>query len=163
MTRFTPTLIALTLSGAALPGAAIADAPRAGRIELHQAWSRETAPGQSVAGGFVTIANRAARADRLLGGSTPLADEVQLHSMTMDGGVMRMRQVTTGIVVPAKDQLALKPGSYHIMFMGLKRPLRRGERIPVTLRFENAGSLTARFAVQPVTATGPAGSGHDGR
>jgi copper(I)-binding protein len=83
--------------------------------------------------------------------------------MTMDGGVMRMRQVEGGIAVPAKGSLQLRPGSYHIMFMGLKRQLRHGERFPVTLRFQRAGSVTVQFAVQPVTSTGPMENGHAGR
>jgi hypothetical protein len=91
-----------------------------------------------------------------------VAAEVQLHTMTMDGGVMRMRQVEGGIAVPARGTLELKPGSYHIMFMGLKRQLRQGERFPVTLRFQRAGSVTVQFAVQPVTSTGPIESGHAG-
>lgn len=151
------------LAGIALATSALARDHATHSLDIRQAWSRETAPGQSVAGGFVTITNRTGAVDRLLGGTSPIASEVQLHMMTMDGGVMRMRQVTTGIAVPAAGTLELKPGSYHIMFIGLKRPLRRGERIPVTLRFERAGRRSVRFAVQPVTATGPGGSDHDGR
>jgi hypothetical protein len=92
-----------------------------------------------------------------------VAAEVQLHNMSVDNGVMRMRQVEGGIAVPAKGSLQLRPGSYHIMFMGLKRQLRQGERFPVTLRFQRAGSVTVQFAVQPVTSTGPMENGHAGR
>jgi copper(I)-binding protein len=84
-----------------------------------------------------------------------VAKEVQLHTMSMEGGVMRMRQVEGGIAVPAKGKLEMKPGGYHLMFMGLKRPLRKGERFPVTLKFQNAGSLKVQFAVQAVGSTGP--------
>lgn len=147
---------------AALGTSALAQANQSEGLAVHHAWSRETAAGQSVGGGFMTIANRGAAADRLLSGTSPVAAEVQLHTMTMDGGIMRMRRVEGGIAVPARGTLELKPGSYHIMFMGLKRQLRQGERVPVTLRFQRAGNVTVQFAVQPVSATGPMEGGHAG-
>lgn len=110
----------------------------------------------------MTLVNHGAAEDRLLSGSTPVAAEVQLHTMSMDGGVMRMRQIQGGIAIPAGGTLELRPGSYHIMFMGLKRPLRQGERFPVTLRFQRAGTISVQFAVQPVSSTGPMETGHAG-
>lgn len=150
------------LAALAMASAALAHSNQAGSLAIQNPWSRETAPGQTVGGGFMTITNKAAAEDRLVSGTSPVATQVQLHTMTMDGGVMRMRQVQGGIAVPARGRLELKPGSYHLMFMGLKRPLRQGERFPVTLRFERAGSVTVRVLVQPVTSTGPMGSGHAG-
>lgn len=142
--------------------AAVAHGHRAGPLSIQHPWSRETAVGQAVGGGFLTIANNGSREDRLLSGTTPVAAEVQLHTMTMNGGVMRMRQVTDGIAVPAKGSVELKPGGYHIMFMGLKRQLRQGERLPVTLRFQRAGNVAVQFVVQPVGSTGPMEAGHGG-
>jgi copper(I)-binding protein len=150
------------LAALAMASAALAHSNQAGNLAIQHPWSRETAPGQTVGGGFMTITNKGATEDRLISGTSPVAAQVQLHTMTMDGGVMRMRQVQGGIAVPARSTLELKPGSFHIMFMGLKRPLRQGERFPVTLRFERAGSVTVRVLVQPVTSTGPIGSGHAG-
>jgi hypothetical protein len=145
-----------------MASAALAHGYQNGNLTIQHPWSRETAPGQAVGGGFMTITNKGASEDRLVSGTSPVAAEVQLHTMTMDGGVMRMRQVEGGIAVPARGALELKPGSYHIMFMGLKRQLRQGERFPVTLRFQRAGRVTVQFAVQPVTSTGPMESGHAG-
>lgn len=156
---FSQTLIPV-LALSAMAGTALAHQHQIGNLTIQQPWSRETAPGQAVGGGFMTIANKGAVEDRLISGTSPVAAEVQLHTMAMDGGVMRMRQVEGGIAVPARGMLELKPGSYHIMFMGLKRPLRRGERLPVTLRFQRAGNVTVQVAVQPVTSTGPMESGH---
>lgn len=155
---------ALTLGAVAslTASAAVAHGYRSGALSIQHPWSRETAVGQAVGGGFLTVANSGTRDDRLLSGTTPVAAEVQLHTMRMDGGVMRMRQVTDGIAVPAKGSVELKPGGYHIMFMGLRRQLRQGERFPVTLRFRRAGSVTVQFAVQPVGATGPMEGGHAG-
>lgn len=162
MMLFHPKALVPALALSAMASAALAHGYQAGRLAIQHPWSRETAPGQAVGGGFMTITNKGASEDRLVSGTSPVAAEVQLHTMTMDGGVMRMRQVEGGIAVPAKGALELKPGSYHIMFMGLKRQLRQGERFPVTLRFQRAGSVTVQFAVQPVTSTGPIESGHAG-
>lgn len=162
MMLFHPKSLVLALALSAIASAALAHGYQAGRLTIQHPWSRETAAGQAVGGGFMTITNEGAMEDRLVSGTSPVAAEVQLHTMTMDGGVMRMRQVEGGIAVPARGTLELKPGSYHIMFMGLKRQLRQGEGFPVTLRFQRAGSVTVQFAVQPVTSTGPTESGHAG-
>lgn len=143
-----------------LTSAAIAQEYRAGNLSIQHPWSRETAAGQVAGGGFLTVTNNNDRDDRLLSGTSPVAGEVQIHTMTIDGGVMRMRQLSDGIAIPAKGSLELKPGSFHIMFMGLKRPLRRGERFPVTLRFQHAGRVTVQFAVRPVGSTGPREAAH---
>ncbi len=157
-----PQALVPALALSAMASAALAHGYKTGNLAIQSPWSRETASGQTAGGGFMTVTNEGASEDRLLSGTSPVAAEVQLHTMTMDGGVMRMRQVRGGIAVPAKGTLELKPGSYHIMFMGLKRQLRQGERFPVTLRFQRTGSVTVQFAVQPVTSTGPMESGHAG-
>ena len=154
--------LALSAAIGLMATAALAHGYRAGTLSIQHHWSRETAVGQAVGGGFLSISNSGNREDRLLSGTSPVAAEVQLHTMTVDGGVMRMRQVTDGIAIPAKGSVDLKPGGYHIMFMGLKRQLRQGERVPVTLRFQRAGSVTVQFAVQPVGSTGPMEAGHAG-
>ncbi len=162
MIGISPKALALGAIVSLTASAAMAHGYRSGALSIQHPWSRETAVGQAVGGGFLTITNSGDREDRLISGTTPVAAEVQLHTMTMDGGVMRMRQVTGGIVVPTKGSVELKPGGYHIMFMGLRRQLRQGERFPVTLRFQRARSVTVQFAVQPVTSTGPMESSHAG-
>jgi len=162
MIGISPKMLALGAAIGLSATAAMAHAYRSGPLSIQHPWSRETAVGQAVGGGFLTIANSGTREDRLLSGTTPVAAEVQLHTMTMDGGIMRMRQVTDGIAIPARGSVELKPGGYHVMFMGLKRQLRQGERVPVTLRFQRAGNVTVQFAVQPVSATGAMDGGHAG-
>ena len=152
-----------TLALGLLASAAVAQSALVGTITVQNAWSRETAVGQKVGGGFMAITNKSAKEDRLIGGSSPVAAEVQLHTMAMDNGVMRMRQVEGGITIPAKGVMELKPGSFHVMFMGLRGPLKQGEKFPVTLTFKNAGKVTVRFAVQPVGAKGMMGSANGGR
>ncbi|KQZ76631.1 hypothetical protein ASE06_06370 [Sphingopyxis sp. Root214] len=146
------------LSAAATP--LLAQSVTAGKLVIDQAWSRQTAPTQKVGGGFLSITNKGKTADRLVSATSPVATEVQLHTMSMDGGVMRMRQMKDGIAIPAGKTVELKPGGLHVMFIGLKRPLAVGDSVPVKLRFARQGEVQVRFKVQPVGATGPAEARH---
>ena len=130
--------------------------PRAG-VNIEGPWSRETAPGAKIGAGYLHIVNRGKVADRLMVASSPVSGKVEIHTMSMDGGVMRMRPLPNGIAIPANGSATLKPGGNHIMFIGLKKPLKRGGTFPVTLRFEKAGLVTANFTIMPVAATGPGG------
>ena len=124
-------------------------------VAVSGGWARETAQGQQDGGGFLTITNNTATPDRLVGTSSSVAAQTQVHSITMDHGIMRMRQVVGGLVIPAHGTLELKPGGYHIMLIGLRHPLRAGETVKLVLRFEQAGAVPARLAVEPAGATGP--------
>jgi copper(I)-binding protein len=120
-------------------------------IQLGQGWARPTVEGQMAGGAFLRIANRGG-ADRLLSASSPAATSVELHSMAMDGEVMKMRPVEA-IEVPAGKTVELKPGGLHLMLVGLKAPLKVGASLPLTLKFEKAGELS--LAV-PVAQQAPA-------
>lgn len=145
-------LIALSLPAAAV----LAHGFKIGALSIAHPWSRQTAPGQTVGGGFLVVTNAGDKEDRLVSASSPAAAEVQLHTMSMEGGVMRMRQVTDGLPVPAHGKLELKPGGFHIMFIGLKAPFQLGAKIPATLTFKRAGKVKVAFAVEAVTYTGAA-------
>lgn len=119
-------------------------------IKIESAYTRATAPGQQVAGGFMKIDNKGNVADQLLSASSPAAGEVQIHEMAMDGNVMKMRQVKD-IAVPAGGSVELKPGGYHLMFMNLKGPFAAGQTIPVKLKFAKAGEVEVNL---PVNAMG---------
>lgn len=155
-------VLALPLSacGSASDTGAPAEAA-AGRITLERAWSRETAPGQDAGGAFLTIVNPGSAPDRLIGGTTPIAGDVQIHTVDMTGGVMRMRQLTEGLEIPAGGTVTLEPGGYHIMLMYLQQPLGRGEAVPLTLEFENTGRVDVNLAVRPIGAAGPEEAHHD--
>ncbi len=107
----------------------------AGQVAVDGAWSRATAPGQKVAGVFLDIVS--ARDARLVAVTSPVAQTGELHWMTMEGGTMRMRAVDV-IELPAGKAVSLKPGGYHVMLFGLKRPLIPGESVPLTLTVETA-------------------------
>lgn len=124
-----------------------------GAIDIGHPWARPTAAGQAAGGGYLKLTNAGA-ADRLLSASSEVAASVELHTMTMDGNVMRMRQVE-GIDVPAGQTVELKPGGLHIMFMGLKAPLKVGDKFPLKLKFEKAGEVTVTVNVEQPKAAAP--------
>lgn len=142
--------VTAALALAALAAPVAARAFKKGDLTISAPWTRQTAAGQSVGGGFMTIANRGAQADQLVDGMSPAAERVEIHSMSMDGGVMRMRRLNQGLAIPTGGSVALVPGGFHIMLIGLKRPLALGARVPVTLHFRRAGRVEILLAVESV-------------
>jgi copper(I)-binding protein len=116
------------------------------QVQVESPWTRATAPGAKVAGGYMLIRNAGAAGDRLLSATSPAAAKVELHVHIHDNGVMKMREVPA-YEVPAKGSFELKPGGAHLMFMELKRPFKEGETVPVKLKFEKAGEVNAEFRV----------------
>lgn len=128
--------------------ASISQVIAADPITIERPFARASAPGQMVGGGFMTIVHQGGAEDRLVSATTPIAREVQIHSMNMDGGVMRMRQVEGGLAIPAGGRVALQPGGLHLMFIDLNAPLIAGASFPVTLRFAKAGEIKVEFSVE---------------
>jgi periplasmic copper chaperone A len=124
-------------------------------IKVEGAWARPTVAGQAGGGGFLTI-TAGSTADRLLSASATVSKVVELHSMDMEGNVMRMRQVE-GIDIPAGQTVQLKPGGLHVMFVGLNQTLKKGATIPVTLRFAKAGEVKVNMKVM----NAPEAAGHE--
>jgi copper(I)-binding protein len=122
------------------------------QIQLEDAWARATPAKAENGAAYLTIVSPTP--DRLTGVSTPVAKKAGLHSMTMEGGIMRMRPLA-GIDLPAGQPVALKPGGMHIMLMGLDRQLMPGEHFPLTLSFEKAGQRQVEVAVEKAGAMGP--------
>ncbi|MFZ9667579.1 MAG: copper chaperone PCu(A)C [Steroidobacteraceae bacterium] len=132
--------------------ASLAQSFAASPITIERPWARASAPGQTVGGGFMTILHQGATEDRLVSATTPIARDVQIHTMNMDGGVMRMRPIEGGLAIPAGGRVVLQPGGLHLMFMELSAPLVAGSSFPVTLRFANAGDIKVEFNVEARTA-----------
>jgi copper(I)-binding protein len=126
-----------------------------GDLVLDQAWARATPGGAKVGGGYLTIENKGATPDRLIGGSSPAAGKIEVHEMAMNNGVMTMRPVKGGLSIPPGQSVTLAPGGYHIMLMELKAPLKKGDKVPVTLAFEKAGEVKVTLDIQGIGATGP--------
>ena len=141
--------LALTAAAVGLPPVTVA---QPSTVTIEDPWTRATAPGQAVAGGFMTVVNTTGAEDRLLRASSPVAKEVQIHNTTMDEGVMRMRPMADGVAIPAGGRVEFKPRALHLMFMGLQAPIAAGTTVPVTLEFERAGKVGATFRVEAVAA-----------
>ena len=135
---------------------------KAGDLIITQAWSRATPSGAKVAGGYLTVENKGAAADRLLGGSGDVAGRVEIHEMAMDSGVMKMRPLDNGLDIAPGKTVKLAPGGYHLMLLDLKSQLKQGDKVPVTLQFEKAGKVQLTLDVQGVGAQAPAGGDHSG-
>jgi copper(I)-binding protein len=133
--------------------------PAFGQISIEKPWARATAPGAKVGGGYLTIRNKGAAPDRLVGASSPAAARVEMHVHIREGEVMKMREVK-GYDVPANGAFELKPGGAHLMFMEIKRPFKEGEKLPVKLRFEKAGELSAEFHVGRLGASAAPAHGY---
>ena len=139
------------LGGLAIAGAAFAHSYQAGDITIGHPHARATAPGQPTGGAYLRVENRGTQADRLMSASAGVSKSVELHQMQMQGDVMRMRQVDA-IEIPANKSVALEPGGLHIMLVGLKAPLKEGDRFPMTLTFEKAGEVKVDVVVEGVKA-----------
>lgn len=127
-------------------------------LEVTQPWIRATPPGAGAGGGFITLTNHGNADDTLIRVTTSITDRVELHTMEMDGDVMRMAPLPGGIEIPAGESVTLAPGGLHLMFMELASPIVEGQPIPITLEFQYAESIEAELQVVPVGAS-PEGEG----
>jgi periplasmic copper chaperone A len=121
-------------------------------VQITSAWARATPGGAQTAAAYVSL--EAPAGDKLTGASTPAAQKAEIHEMSMDNGVMKMRPVD-GVDLPPGEKVMLKPGGYHIMLTGLAKPLVEGESFPLTLDFAKAGARQVTVSVQKVGAMGP--------
>ncbi len=142
--KLIPTATGLLLSAACL--LAHAQSFKLGEITIDRPYARTTAAGQASGGGYLKLQNKGPD-DKLISVSADVASSVELHTMSMEGDVMRMRQVD-GIALPQGKTVQLKPGALHIMFMGLKAPLKDGDKFPLKLKFEKAGEVTVTVNVE---------------
>ena len=152
--------LSYSLAAAALllsAGFACAHEFKAGPLKIGHPWSRATPAGAKVGGGYLSIENTGATADRLVSVSVPFAARAEIHEMAVKDGVMTMRPLEQGVEVPAGAKVEFKPGGYHIMFMELKQPLKQGEMMKGTLTFEKAGTVDVEFKVDAIAAKGGEG------
>jgi periplasmic copper chaperone A len=135
------------LAACLLATAAPAQEYKLGSLEIEHPWSRATAKGAKIGAGYLTIKNTGSAPDRLVGGSFADAAKVEIHEMSMDQGVMKMRPLSGGLEIKPGETVEFKPDGYHLMFVGLKQPLKQGERVDGTLQFEHAGSVQVQYVV----------------
>jgi len=121
---------------------------KAGSLDISDPWSRATPKGSSVAAGYMTIKNSGSTSDRLINGSSDVASKFEVHEMRMENGVAKMRPVKGGLEIKPGETVELKPGSFHVMFVGLKKPLSGGDHFKATLVFEKADQVSVDYAVR---------------
>jgi periplasmic copper chaperone A len=160
--KLTFAAIACAVLVSSLGAHARAEEVKAGDLVITGAWTRATPNGAKIGGGYLTIENKGTSPDRLIGGSADVAGSVQVHEMSMDNGVMKMRPLEKGLAIDPGKTVKLAPGGYHLMMMDLKSPLKRGDKVPVTLEFEKAGKVKLSFDVQGFGAQGPTTSPSSG-
>ena len=151
MKHFVQKLATLAITSALLAAAPLSQAHeyKLGELEIGHPYARATVPGQPAAGAYLSIENKGSAPDRLVGVSSPVAKSGEIHTMAMEGNVMKMRELEGGLEVKPGQKIAMQPGNgYHIMLMGLSKPLQAGEKVPATLIFEKAGKVDVTFNVE---------------
>ena len=142
---------------------AIARDYTAGTVKISNPWTRVPPPSAKVAGGFMTLTNTGTAPDRLVKVSSPAAGRIEIHEMTLDGGMMKMRELDKGLEIKPGQTVELKPGSFHIMFMDLKEAPKEGGTVKGTLVFEKAGPIEIEYKVEPLGAKGAPAHHHHGK
>jgi copper(I)-binding protein len=144
-------LITVLLLSLYLGGEAHAQSAPASTVVVEQPWARATPKGAKTGAAYMTLRNNGASVDRLMSATTPVADQVQLHKVTEDNGVSRMREVHNVELEPGA-KIVFKPGEMHMMLVGLKQPLVEGQALPLTLQFERAGNIEVTVPIEKVGA-----------
>lgn len=158
MKRFAIRMAAVAALFVAMP--AIAKDYTVGKLQISQVWTRVTPPASRVAGGFMTITNAGTEPDTLIGGSALVSQKIEVHEMSMDAGIMKMRELKPGLVIRPGATVTLKPGSFHIMFIDLKEPIKQGAPLKGSLVFEKAGKIDIEYTVEPFGTRAPGDGGH---
>jgi periplasmic copper chaperone A len=131
---------------------------KVGSLTIGHPWTRATPKGAPVAGGYMKITNTGTTPDRLVSGSSEIAKRFEIHEMSMDGGVMKMRELKDGVEIAPGATVEFKPGSYHVMMVDLTKPPVKGERVKGSLTFEKAGKIDVEFVVEAIGGS-PGGQG----
>jgi copper(I)-binding protein len=152
---FAKTVLALALL-VATPFMTDAHEFKLGDLAIGHPWSRATPGGAKVGGGYLTITNNGGAPDRLVAATSAVADHVEIHEMATKDGVMTMRLQPHGITVEPGKTVVFAPGGYHLMLMGLKGPLKEGDRVKAELIFEKAGKVEVTINVEGLGAQHPA-------
>lgn len=148
-------LAALAL-GLAIASTANANDASAGGVTVSNAWARATPGGAKVGAAYMTI--KSDNGDTLLAASSDAAAVTELHTHILEGDVMKMRKVDS-VEISKGGSVSFEPHGYHVMLIDLKKPLKEGDTVKLTLKFKNAGDITAEAKVQAIGATGPAAQG----
>jgi periplasmic copper chaperone A len=126
-----------------------------GPIHIAQPWARATPKSASSGAGYMTVTNNGTTPDRLSCVSSEAAAQCQIHAMTMESGVMKMRPVEGGLEIKPGETVTLKPSTLHVMFADLKHPLEQGKMVEAMFKFEKAGTVEVEFPIVAIGAAAP--------
>ena len=126
-----------------------------GPIHITQPWARATPKAASTGAAYLTVTNGGTAADRLSCVASDVSATCQIHRMSMDNGVMKMRPVEGGLEIPPGETITLKPSGLHLMLVDLKHALETGKTVEATLRFEKAGTVKVEFPIAGIGASAP--------
>lgn len=139
----------------------VVSAPAWSQVTVSEPWVRGTVQGQKTTGAFMQL--KSAEGAALVAAESPIAGVVEIHEMRMEGNVMRMRAIPK-LELPAGKAVDLKPGGYHVMLMDLKQPLKKGESVPIKLKFQGKDGkpqeVEVKAEVRDLAAAAPKGAGH---
>ena len=124
-----------------------------GTTTVYHPWAAATPPGATTGAAYMKIINKSKKSLRLLKMSTPIADKVEIHSMTMDKGVMRMRELMPPLKIAPKSTLALNHNGLHLMLIGLKKPLVEEEMVSLKLTFAGGKTMDIDLYIEAIGAT----------
>jgi periplasmic copper chaperone A len=133
-----------------------------GSIHITDPWSRATPKGAAAGAAYMTVTNNGSAPDRVSCVSSEASAECQIHSMTMEDGIMKMRPVQGGLEIKPGETVMLKPGGFHMMLLNLKHPLDAGQTLKATLKFDHAGTVDVDFPIAGIGAPAPGGAANSG-
>ena len=130
-------------------------------LVIEKAWARATPKAQPTGAVYFIVRNKGLADDVLTGASSEAADKAELHESVLTGTMLQMKALSE-VPVPAGKSVIFKQGGMHVMLMGLKTDLVKGEHFPITLTFKTAGPVTASVDIYGVREEGPMGPPPDG-
>jgi copper(I)-binding protein len=149
-----PVAFALALAQLAAPAAQAGDYD-VGSIHIAQPWARATPKGATSGAAYMTITNKGPASDRVNCVSSDASGQCQIHSMTTEGGVMKMRAAEGGLEIKPGETVTLQPSGFHVMLVALKHPLEQGQTVKATLKFDHAGTVDVEYPIAAIGAPAP--------
>jgi len=154
ISRALATICALAATQLAATAAQAADYD-VGAIHISAPWARATPKGATAGAAYMTITNTGKTPDKVSCVSSDASAQCEIHTMTMDNGVMQMRPVEGGLEIKPGETVTLKPGGFHVMLVNLKHQLEQGAAVQATLKFDNAGSVEVTYPIAAIGAAAP--------
>jgi periplasmic copper chaperone A len=143
-------------------GYAVAADYHLGSLQISQPWARATPKGADSGAAYMTVMNTGAKPERLSCVSSDAADKCQIHQMSMDNGIMKMREIEGGVEIKPGETVTFAPGGYHVMLVGLKAPLVQGKIVAATLKIDSGATAQVEFPVAAIGAPAPGATGGGG-